>query len=196
MIDFVAGRLVEKNPASAVVQCGGIGLELLIPLSSFDALPPLGQEVKLHSLLVVREDALTLYGFAKLSERRLFELLIQVSGIGPKLALTALSGLPLADLQTAITQGDVKRLSSISGIGKKMAERMVVELRDKLEIAATGSGGHAATPAGPTRDAMLALVALGYKQQEAVKLLEKVKAGSAGDNRSVEELVRLALSGK
>ncbi len=196
MIDFVSGILIEKNPAYAVIQCGGIGFEILIPLSSYDALPDTGSEVKLHSLLVLREDALTLYGFAKLAERKMFQQLIQVSGIGPKLALTALSGLPLNDLQIAITQGDVKRLSSISGIGKKMAERMVVELRDKLEITALGTGSLEAALPGPTRDAILALVALGYKQQEASKLLEKVRQSSGTMPQSVEELVRLALSGK
>lgn len=196
MIDFIAGVLAEKNPGYAVIQCGGIGFEIRIPLSSYDQLPATGSEVKLHSLLVVREDALTLYGFAKIAERKMFEQLTQVTGIGPKLALTALSGLPLHDLQIAITQGDVKRLSSITGIGKKMAERIVVELRDKLEVGAVSTGSLESALPGPTRDAILALVALGYKQQEAAKLLEKVRASSTAAPQTVEELVRLALSGK
>ena len=196
MIEFIAGKLIEKTPAYAVIQTGGIGLRILIPLSSYDALPAIGSEVHLHSLLVVREDALTLYGFMKLSERRMFEQLTQVSGIGPKLGLTALSGLSLGALQTAIIEGDVKRLSSISGIGKKMAERMVVELRDKIEKSALELGSTSSAPAGPTRDAILALVALGYKQQDASAMLEKVRKQSPGKIENVEDLVRLALSTK
>ncbi|MEX2607100.1 MAG: Holliday junction branch migration protein RuvA [Kiritimatiellia bacterium] len=195
MIECISGRLVEKSPTHAVIQTGGIGFHLPIPLSSYDALPLPGEEVKLFTYLVVREDSLTLYGFAGLEDRGMFERLIQVSGIGPKLALTALSGLPLRDLKRAIADGDVKRLSSISGIGKKMAERMVVELRDKLGAAETlelrsGDPGLSSN----LRDAILALVALGYKQQEARKLLEKVQQTSP-DNLEVEELVRKALSG-
>lgn len=195
MIECLSGRLLEKSPAHAVIQTGGIGFHLPIPLTSYDALPLPGEEVKLFTYLVVREDSLTLYGFANLNERRMFERLIQVSGIGPKLALTALSGLPLRDLKRAIADGDVKRLSSISGIGKKMAERMVVELRDKLdaaeslELRSSDSG-----LSNNLRDAILALVALGYKQQEARKLLEKVQKTSP-ESLEVEELVRKALSG-
>lgn len=194
MIEFVAGKLIEKSPAGAVVQTGGVGLHLLISLSSYDSLPSEGSEVHLHCHLVVREDSLTLYGFVTTAERHMFEKLIQITGIGPKLALTALSGLPLAELQNAISQGDVKRLSSITGIGKKMAERMVVELRDKLGPVSLGSSA-SGTPAGPIRDAILALVALGYKQQDASAMLEKVSDAKKTD-LGVEELVRLALSKK
>ncbi|MDF3129721.1 Holliday junction branch migration protein RuvA [Kiritimatiellaeota bacterium B1221] len=196
MIEFIAGKLIEKTPTCAVIQTGGIGLQVLIPLSSYDALPAVGSDVHLHSLLVVREDSLTLYGFMKLSERRMFEQLTQVSGIGPKLGLTALSGLSIGALQNAIMEGDVKRLSSISGIGKKMAERMVVELRDKIEKGSIEPSSGSAAPAGPTRDAILALVALGYKQQDASAMLEKVRKHSTGTVDNVEDLVRLALSTK
>lgn len=195
MIEFVSGRLAEKSPTHAVIQTGGIGFHLPIPLSSYDALPLPGEEVKLYTYLVVREDSLTLYGFANLNERGMFERLIHVSGIGPKLALTALSGLPLRDLKLAIADGDVKRLTSISGIGKKMAERLVVELRDKLDAAESlelrSSGPGLSTN---LRDAILALVALGYKQQDARKMLEKVQQTHPED-LEVEDLVRKALSG-
>ncbi|MGA0332587.1 MAG: Holliday junction branch migration protein RuvA [Kiritimatiellia bacterium] len=196
MIEFVAGKLIRKTPTLAVVQTGGIGLQLLIPLSSYDSLPPEGSEVHLHSHLVVREDALTLYGFARISERQMFEKLIQITGIGPKLALTALSGLSPEELQRAIRDGDVKRLSSISGIGKKMAERMVVELRDKLEFSNLPLSSATGSPAGSGRDAILALVALGYKQQEASAMLAKITQANPDADLGVEELVRRALSAK
>jgi Holliday junction DNA helicase RuvA len=195
MIEFLLGNLTEKSPTHANIQIGGVGFHVPIPLSSYDALPLPGNEVKLYTCLVVREDSLTLYGFASLEERKMFDRLIQVSGIGPKLALTALSGLPLRDLKLAIADGDVKRLSSISGIGKKMAERLVLELRDKLDAAE--SLELRSTEPGLShnlRDAILALVALGYKQQEARKLLEKVQQ-THPDTLEVEELVRKALSG-
>lgn len=196
MIDFISGTLVQKTPTMVVVQTGGVGFQLLISLSSFDKLPEPGADIHLHTLLIVREDSLTLYGFVRLEERKMFEQLTQVSGIGPKLALTTLSGLPINDLAVAITQGDVKRLSSISGIGKKMAERMVVELRDKLKVGSIDSSTLKTALPGPTRDSILALVALGYKQQDAAKMIEFVQSTSAGKSIDVEELVRLALKGK
>ncbi|WFB37142.1 Holliday junction branch migration protein RuvA [Kiritimatiellota bacterium B12222] len=197
MIEFVSGKLVEKTPTRAIVQTGGIGLQLLIPLSSYDALPALGEEVTLLTQMVVREDSMTLYGFFTPEERETFDLLTTVTGIGPKLGLTALSGMPLSDLQNAIAGGDIKRLNSITGIGKKMAERMVVELKDKIAAAGIAHPLTSSTPpSSHDRDAVLALVALGYKQQDATKLLDKVKSLTGRDDHSVEELVRLALSGK
>lgn len=196
MIEFVRGTLSEKSPTHAVVQTGGIGFSIPIPLSSYDALPAPGQEVILHTHLAVREDDLTLYGFASTGERGMFRRLVQVSGIGPKLALTALSGLPVRELKRAIADGDIKRLSGISGIGKKMAERLVVELRDKLDKAELMElQSHDDAIPGATRDAILALVALGYKQQEAKKLLDGIPAADAAE-MPVEERVRRALSGR
>jgi Holliday junction DNA helicase RuvA len=195
MIECLEGILSDKSTTHAVVVTGGVGFYLPIPLSSYDQLPLPGNSVKLLTHLAVKEDDLTLYGFATESERFLFRKLIQVSGIGPKLAMTALSGLSPRDLKSSIIQGDVKRLSSISGIGKKMAERLVVELRDKFDagdILESSSGEPA--PSGPERDAILALIALGYKQQEAKKLLSKVLASAAPDT-PVEELIRKALGG-
>ena len=137
MITFLHGRLVESLPTQAVVDVQGVGYEVLIPLSSFDKLPPPGQEVRLLTHLAVREDAHVLYGFMSGAERDLFRLLIHtVSGIGPKIALNILSGMNVAALRAAVGRGDVKALSQISGVGRKTAERIVVELKDKIGDAA------------------------------------------------------------
>lgn len=196
MIEFIEGTLVEKHPTHVVVQAGGMGFRLPIPLSSHDTLPAPGRSVKLLTHLAVREDDLTLHGFASAGEREMFLRLIQVSGIGPKLALTVLSGMTLRDLKAAIVEGDVKRLSGISGIGKKTAERMVVELRDKLGKAEVMELQSADTPGNiRLRDAILALVALGYKQQDARKMIEAVP-GHDKPEMSVEDLVRKSLAGR
>lgn len=196
MIEFLEGILVEKHPTHAILQCGGIGFRLPIPLSSHDQLPAPGKTTRVLTHLAVREDDLTLYGFATEAERLMFERLILVSGIGPKLALTALSGMSIRELKTAIVEGDVKRLSSISGIGKKTAERVVIELRDKIgkaEIMELSSGD------GPVntrlRDAILALVALGFKQQDAKALIDKVP-GRDDAEVSVDEIIRRALASR
>jgi len=195
MIETITGTLKEKTATYAVVETGGIGFHLPMPLSSYDALPLPGETVTLHTHLAVKEDDLTLYGFATPDERALFRKLIQVSGIGPKIAMTALSGLPPRDLRNAILGGDTKRLSSISGIGKKMAERLVVELKDKFDAADKLEAGSAEGPVkGHRRDAVLALVALGYKQQDARRLLEKAIPADQKD-LPVEEMVRRALGG-
>jgi Holliday junction DNA helicase RuvA len=174
-----------------------VGYEVLIPLSSFDKLPPPGQEVRLLTHLAVREDAHVLYGFMSGAERDLFRLFIHtVSGIGPKIALNILSGMNVAALRTAVARGDVKALSQISGVGRKTAERIVVELKDKLgDAAATGAGGAApALSASDQRqhDAALALMALGYKQGDAH---DAVRAAQAvlGPQAGTDDLVRAAL---
>lgn len=196
MIEFVEGILVEKHPTHLVVQCGGFGLRLLSPLSTYDALPGTGQHVKICAHLAVREDDLTLYGFANQEAREMFERLLLVSGVGPKLALTALSGMTLRELRVAIVDGDIKRLSSISGIGKKTAERIVVELRDKFGKADTLPGAGAEPSIAPRlRDAILALVALGFKQQEARQLLEALPEKDQ-PGVGVDELVRKALASR
>ena len=197
MIHFVEGILVSKTPELAVVQCGGFGLSLLIPLSSYEKLPSEGQQVKLRTHLAVREDDLTLYAFSSESEHSIFLKLVGVSGIGPKLGLSILSGMSVRDLKTALIDGDVKRLSSISGIGKKTAERMVVELRDKFseaDITELSSGPEAGPEAMRMRDAVLALVALGYKQQDARKMIEQLPE-SRDVSVPIEDLVRKALAG-
>ena len=142
MITFLNGRLIEALPTQAVVDVQGVGYEVLIPLSSFDKLPQPGNNVKLLTQLIVREDAHTLYGFASAAERDLFRLLINnVSGIGPKTALNILSGMNAVAFRGAVANGDVKALSQISGVGKKTAERIVVELRDKVGPAGAWEAG-------------------------------------------------------
>lgn len=196
MIEFLEGTLVEKYPTHLILQCGGMAFRLLIPLSAHDQLPAPGHTARVLTHLAVREDDLTLYGFATEEERLMFERLILVSGIGPKLALTALSGMSIRELKTAIVEGDVKRLSSISGIGKKTAERVVIDLRDKIgkaEIMELSSGD---APANTRlRDAILALVALGFKQQDAKTLIDQVP-GRDDPAVSVDELIRRALAAR
>ncbi|HRZ11306.1 MAG TPA: Holliday junction branch migration protein RuvA [Kiritimatiellia bacterium] len=196
MITFLEGRLVEKDPTRVVLNVQGVGYEVFIPLSSYDRLPAPGEPARLLTYDHVREDLHALYGFMTEDERRLFLLLMSVSGIGPRLALTALSGLSVRDLKAAVAQGDIKRLSSISGIGKKTAERMVVELRDKLtagEALEAVAGAAAGEPDARLRDAILALVSLGYKQADAQKRVRDVLPG-VGPKTTVEEIVRKALA--
>lgn len=197
MITFLHGKLVEALPTQVVVDVNGIGYEVLIPLSSFDKLPPSGQPVQLLTQLIVREDSHTLYGFASASERDLFRLLINsVSGIGPKTALNILSGMNVVAFRGAVASGDVKSLSQISGVGKKTAERIVVELRDKIGAAGAleaASAKHALSPDDQKmNDATLALMALGFKQIEAhdaVRAAQTMLGGAA----TVEQLVRACL---
>lgn len=197
MITFLRGTLVESLPTQAIVEVQGVGYEVLIPLSSYDKLPPPGKEVKLLTHLLVREDAHVLYGFMTVAERELFRLLIDnVSGIGPKTALNVLSGMSVAAFRGAVANGDVKALAQISGVGKKTAERMVVELRDKIGAAGAWEASSEARGLSPQdqriNDAVLALMALGFKQVEAH---EAVKAAQAmlGTAATVEELVRACL---
>ena len=197
MITFLEGVLVEKQPTRIVLNVGGVGYEVFIPLSSYDRLPDENAACRVLIHDHIREDAHLLYGFMTADERRLFELLIGVNGIGPKTAMSALSGLTPRDFKAAIVEADVKRLSTISGIGKKTAERIVVGLKDKLpagEALEAVTGGAAPSPADmKLRDAILALVSLGYKQAEAQALVRQV-AGSLEARASVEDVVRKALA--
>ena len=197
MITFLHGKLTEALPTQVVVDVNGIGYEALIPLSSFDKLPQPGGEVKLLTHLVVREDAHVLYGFMTAGERELFRLLINsVSGIGPKTALNILSGMNAVAFRGAVAGGDVKALSQISGVGKKTAERIIVELRDKMGAAGAWEASSAQRALSPddqkTNDATLALMALGFKQAEAH---DSVRAAQAvlGPQAGVEQLVRACL---
>jgi Holliday junction DNA helicase RuvA len=197
MITFLHGKLIESLPTQVVVDVHGVGYEALIPLSSFDKLPPPGQDVKLLTQLVVREDAHTLYGFMTAAERDLFRLLTNsVSGIGPKTALNILSGMNAVTFRGAVANGDVKSLSQISGVGKKTAERIVVELRDKIGAAGAleaASARHALSPDDQkTNDATLALMALGFKQAEAHDAVRAAQA-MLGASATVEQLVRACL---
>ena len=197
MITYLEGKLIDALPTQVVVDVHGMGYELLIPLSSFDKLPLPGHPVKLLTQLIVREDSHTLYGFMTATERDLFRLLINsVSGIGPKTALNILSGMNPVSFRGAVANSDVKSLSQISGVGKKTAERIVVELRDKIGAAGAmeaAGANHALSPDDQkTNDATLALIALGFKQAEAH---DAVRAAQAvlGPTASVEQLVRACL---
>ena len=197
MITFLQGKLVEALPTQVVINVNGVGYEALIPLSSFDKLPPAGAEIKLLTQLVIREDAHTLYGFMTAAERDLFRLLINsVSGIGPKTALNILSGMNATAFRGAVANGDVKSLSQISGVGKKTAERIVVELRDKIGQAGALEAASAKNSLSPddqkTNDATLALMALGFKQNEAHDAVRAAQT-MLGAAASVEQLVRACL---
>jgi len=196
MITFLEGTLAEKTPTRIVLNVHGVGYEIFIPLSSYDRLPDENAPCKVLTHDQLREDAHNLYGFVTEAERSLFAMLLGISGVGPKTALSALSGLSVRDLKRAVVEGDIKRLSSLSGIGKKTAERIVVELRHKLSEGETREAvaGAPETADLRTRDAVLALVALGYKQVDAQTrvrdILPKLKASA-----TIEDIVRAALAG-
>jgi Holliday junction DNA helicase RuvA len=197
MITFLHGELVEALPTHVIVDVHGIGYEALIPLSSFDKLPAPGQPVTLLTQLVVREDAHTLYGFMSPEERDLFRLLVHtVSGIGPKIALNILSGISVMAFRGAVANADVKALSQISGVGKKTAERIVVELKDKIGMAGAWEAASVkrglSTEEQRVNDAVLALIALGFKQVEAHDSVRRAQA-ALGAAATVEELVRACL---
>lgn len=198
MIHFLRGKLVEALPTQITVDVGGVGYEVLIPLSSFDRLPPRGDDITILTHLSIREDAHVLYGFMTAAERDMFRLLINtVSGIGPKIALNILSGVNIAALRSAVAMGDVKALSQISGVGKKTAERIVVELKDKIGKTVAlepATGARPALSAGDQKfsDAVAALVALGFKQPEAHDAVRGAQA-LLGAEAGVEQLVRAAL---
>ena len=198
MITFLKGTLEDALPTKVVVEVNGVGYELLIPLSSFEKLPGLGKAVMLKTQLVVREDSQTLYGFATEDERDMFKMIQSVSGIGPRLALNVLSGMAVDSFKLAVGTGDVKRLSSINGIGKKTAERMVLELKDKVDHLhgdlSTALGQMPGDLDKSISDTVAALEALGSKTVEAQKAAQAAKA-MLGDQASVEELVRAALKG-
>ena len=197
MISFLEGKLVESLPTQVTVDVNGVGYEVLIPLSSFDKLPLPGNSVKLLTHLAVREDAHVLYGFMTSPEREMFRLLINtVSGIGPKIALNVLSGMNVMALRGAVANGDVKALSQISGVGKKTAERIVVELKDKIGAAGAWEAASAARGLSASdqkvNDAVLALIALGFKQVEAHESLRGALS-LLGEKATVEDLVRACL---
>jgi len=197
MITFLRGKLMATLPTEVTLEVQGVGYEVLIPLSSYDKLPPLHSEVMLLTHYSVREDAHTLYGFATEEERAMFRLLINsVSGIGPKTALNILSGMNIVTLRGAVASANVKALSQISGVGKKTAERIVVELRDKIGAAGAWEASSAQRGLSAAdqklNDAVLALVALGFKQVEAHDAVRGAQA-VLGSQGTVEDLVRICL---
>ncbi len=189
MIGSLAGVLVQKLPPALVIEVGGVGYELEAPMSTFYGLPPVGQPVRLLTHLVVREDAHILYGFGSAEERALFRSLLKVSGVGPRIALAILSGSTAEGFAASVHAGDVAALTKIPGVGRKIAERLIVEMRDRLASAASEAHTAAVTaPVGVAAEAYSALIALGYKSAEATRLLK-----SAGGGASTEELIRGAL---
>ncbi len=193
MIGSLRGILVGKAPPQLVLEVGGIGYELEAPMSTFYTLPPVGRELRLLTHLVVREDAHILYGFATETERQLFRDLLRVTGIGPKLALTILSGSSVESFTQRVLAQDAAALTKIPGVGRKTAERLLVEMRDRVQAAAQANGsalpGDRAPILGAEAEALSALVALGYKPAEASRLLQGVRAPGA----STEDLIRGAL---
>ena len=187
MIGFLRGKLVRKQAPLLVLDVNGVGYEVEAPMSTFYDLPEAGTEIMLHTHLIVREDAHILFGFATEAERRLFRSLIRVNGVGPRLALTILSGISAEAFARCVRDNDSAALTRLPGIGKKTAERLVVEMRDRLDQAQGESGNSAAGT--PREEATAALIALGYKPPEASRMLQGIKEADL----SSEELIRRAL---
>jgi holliday junction DNA helicase RuvA len=191
MYESIRGRLTAKEPGFAVVEAGGLGYRVLVPLSTFERLPPSGSETFLRTHLVVREDDWRLFGFATEEERTLFRACLGVSGVGPATALALLSGMPARDLRAAVATGDVAALTRIKGIGKKTAERLVVDLKDAL-LAEQVASGEPPTSSGVPADAVAALVALGIDPAEAADRIRRATKDDAGPT-DLPALVRRAL---
>jgi Holliday junction DNA helicase RuvA len=187
MIGRIAGTLLEKNPPHLLVDCNGIGYEIDVPMSTFYNLPGNGEHVVLLTQLIVREDAHLLYGFLTAQERQTFRELLKISGIGARMALGVLSGMSVAELAQTVTLQDSARLTRVPGIGKKTAERLLLELKGKLG-ADLGAAAAAASPSGHASDILNALLALGYSEKEALAAIKHVPAGTG-----VSEGIKLAL---
>jgi holliday junction DNA helicase RuvA len=195
MIAFLRGRLFSKTPNRAIVECGGVGYDATISVATFTSLPPEGAEARLHIYTHVREDQIALFGFAEPTEKRMFEKLLTISGIGPKLAITVLSGIDTSRLVNAIRAGDHATLTRIPGIGKKTAERVVLELKDKLEDMAVASAPAQASNYGPAGDdALSAMMNLGFARPAAQKAIETVLAKDPGAANDFEVLFRAAMA--
>lgn len=194
MIGFLRGVLVAKSPPGLTVDVGGVGYDVEAPMSTFYVLPPLGAEIRLLTHLAVREDAQTLYGFSTEDERRLFRNLLKVSGVGPRSALAILSGISVEAFAQCVRTEDIASLTKVPGVGRKTAERLVIEMRDRLDAPAVTEfpsiNGQAGVFKGIEGEAFSALLALGYKAAEAARMLKLV-----GGAASTEELIRRALQG-
>ena len=194
MIGYLRGVLVEKHPPSLLIDVQGVGYEVEAPLSTFGVLPDTGGEVRVFTHLAVREDAHTLYGFANTADRSLFRNLIRVNGVGAKLALTILSGFNAAEFTRCVEEADTNSLTRLPGIGRKTAQRLVIEMRDRLpegvlpDVTSSATGNRA-TPGGRIEDAVHGLVSLGYKPPEAGRMVRAVDSAEL----SSEELIRAAL---
>ena len=195
MIAYIRGMLAEKTPAKAIIEAGGVGYEILIPVSTYDSLPRTGEEAKLLICHIIREDDELLFGFGSKAEKEMFLKLTSVSGVAPKSALAIISGSSFGELSLAISTGNAKRISSIKGIGKKTAEKICIELKDKVNaieaLASAGNKGKSEN-APVIRDAILALTALGFSEENANIMVSKAIAGKT-DVPNVETIIRLAL---
>jgi holliday junction DNA helicase RuvA len=189
MIAHLRGKLIARHPNQAIVETGGVGYDVVISVPTFSQLPPLGSEVSLHIHTHVREDQIALYGFLRAEEKHLFEKLITVSGIGPKLAITILSGMAADEMVNAIRNNDIARLTKIPGIGKKTAERLVLELRDKLPAGQTELAQAVPALSAVQEDVLSALVNLGYQRAAAEKAL-----GAAEKTGSFDVMFRATLA--
>ena len=189
MIGRLVGTLVRKQPPELLLDIDGVGYELEAPMTAFYDLPALGQEVTLFTHLVVRDDAHLLFGFTERRQRDLFRALLKVSGVGPRVGLAMLSGLTAENLVSCITVGDVAQLTRIPGIGRKTAERLIVDLRDRLESSVDGESSVPGGTANPEQDAISGLVALGYRSGDAARAVRE----SDTHGGSVEEMIRGAL---
>ena len=198
MITFLKGQLADKLPPTAIINVGGVGYEVEVPMSTFYNLPPIGSDITLLTQFVVREDAQLLYGFASSEERRLFRELVRISGVGAKLALAVMSGMSVDDFVATVQAGDSALLTRIPGVGKKTAERLVVEMKDRLKdwsvaVSPDTNPGMTVTRSvsgTPLAEAEQALAALGYKPVEAARML---KAVEGDDSLTSEELIKKAL---
>ena len=194
MIGRLTGVLARKEPPSLLLDVNGVAYELDAPMSTFYDLPAAGEKVTLYTHLVVREDAQLLYGFSRESQRQLFRNLLKVNGVGPRVALAVLSGLSEQELISCLVQEDIARLIKVPGIGRKTAERLVIELRDKVDLVGTPAAGAArplSVPADPVQEAISALIALGYKPVEASRAVSSVPQ----DGLQCEDIIRAALKG-
>ncbi len=195
MIAYVRGTLAEKEPTRIVVEAAGVGYELLVPLSTYERLPHTGSEVKVLACHCVREDDETLFGFATDGERDLFSKLTLVSGVGPKIAIAILSGMTADELSLAIAGGDAKRIAAVKGVGRKTAEKICIELKDKVDAFAAGAASRTGESSACLRDAVTALRALGFGEEASSKMIAAVIAANPGET-NVERLIKLALSAR
>lgn len=198
MIGFLRGKLVHKAPPFLIMDVNGVGYEVEAPMTTFYDLPALNEEIKLHTHLVVREDAHILFGFSAEAERTLFRALIKVNGVGPKLALTILSGQSAEEFYRCIQDNDSQALVRLPGVGKKTAERLIIEMRDRLpDLGVAGSastdtvGVKISTAGSPKQEAISALCSLGYKPLDASKMIQNIST----EGKTCEDIIRLALQG-
>lgn len=192
MIGYLTGKIIYKKPTQIILDVNGVGYLVNISINTFDKLPDENAVASIYTFLSVKEDALDLFGFVSLAEKEMFQLLISVNGIGPKSALSILSGISITDLREAIKTSQISRLLSIPGIGRKTAERLIIELRDKVESLASVSGGTTIIRNDTRSDAIAALLSLGYNQKIADKVTNDLL--SENPSYSIEELIKFALS--